>query len=148
MHLHWILSVSAVCVSSAFAQPSTDMIVGDSFSLGRGFAAGMAVNLPAPPPAGERRVLRSPGLRAVVWRSADGALPLFLEASGQGALRKISKGLAETPQSGVIPNLGTPILQTSASFRYRGLSEACDEFLDLGYRDGVLVSAKWTFCAE
>jgi hypothetical protein len=151
MHFRWALQIPAciaLCATPAWAQTTSDMILGEVFGLGSGFAAGLAVNLPPPPSAGERRAIEFPGVRAVIWRSARGSLPLSLEASGQSALRGISKILAESTQSGAIPNYGKPIAQTASSFRFRGPAEACDELLDLSYREGVLVSAQWTFCAE
>jgi len=151
MGLRWLFYVAmyaVLCGTHAWAQTTTDMFLGDAFGLGRGFAAGVASNLAPPPSAGERRVIQLPGMRVVVWRNTDGVLPLSLEASGQPALRKISKELAEVPQSGVIPNYGKATAQTTTTFRFSGPAESCDEFLDLGYRKGVLVSAKWTFCAE
>lgn len=98
----------------------------------------------------ERRIYIRAGLKVTVIGEKNGSVttPVTVEVTSTTAIRKLSKSLSEITRSSVVPNFGTPISQSVFSVRYRGPTESCDEFIDLGFKGEVLASVKWSFCSE
>lgn len=132
---------------------------GSIFGLGEGIATAIAATLE---PSSvdqmsdnaanlvERRTYRKDGLAVtVIAIPRDKAvLPIMVEATTPAAIRMVSKTLSEMSRSSIVPSFGLPVSENASGFRYRGPAESCDEFIDLGFKEQVLMSVRWSFCAE
>lgn len=158
--LSLVLCVDASAQDSHCLERATEGARGAVFGLGEGLAAATAVTLEPSrierirsAPSGqlvERRHYEKNGLvvTAIAIPGDKAILPVAVEVTTPEAIRMVSKTLAELSRGDVLPTFGPPILETALAIRYRGPAEACDEFIDLGFKGQALASVHWSFCGE